>query len=117
MPAEVAVKFPEALDLSEIKGPMDEVFKAYAERVRDEARASTAFEDRARKLRPSIRIKKSKFEDGGYIVYSKEPHAHLVELGHLQVRNGKVVGFVPAHSFLRTALEKVAAELGSEIGR
>jgi len=35
----------------------------------------------------------------------KAPHAHLVEYGHALVKNGKVVGHVPAYPFWRPALD------------
>jgi len=38
------------------------------------------------------------------------PHAHLVEYGHELVRNGKIVGHVPAHPFWRPAVDAKADE-------
>ena len=105
----VQVKMPDNVDLSDLKGSYDEIYKNLAERVKVEAKNSTAFEDETGALRKSIRVRKSRFQDGGYIVFSKVPYAHLVEYGHALVRNKKVVGHVPAHPFLRPALEKVMA--------
>lgn len=51
-------------------------------------------------LKRSIKARKSKFEDGGYIVIARAPHAHLVEYGHGGPRPA------PAHPFLRPALDK-----------
>ena len=51
-------------------------------------------------LKKGIRAKKSKFDDGGWIVLSSAPHSHLVEYGH--------GGPNPAtpHPFLRPASDK-----------
>lgn len=46
-----------------------------------------------------IVAKKSKFEDGGWIVKSTKPHSHLVEYGHGGPRPA------PPHPFLRKALD------------
>lgn len=57
-------------------------------------------------LRKTIRAKKSRFEDGGWIVVASAPHAHLVEFGHAMVtKHGREVGTVTAHPFLRPALD------------
>jgi len=81
--------------------------------VRDKARNTSAFIDRKGKLRKSIGMRKSKFEDGGYIVFAKDPKAHLVEYGHVKFIAGKPTGErVPAHSFLRKALEETIGEIG-----
>jgi len=73
-------------------------------------------------LRRGIRARKSRFEDGGWIVVSRAPHSHLVEFGTLNPRSsedgkvlydpktdtffGKEVGPMPAKPFLRPALDK-----------
>ena len=96
--------FEDALD--EINRAIDANCEEVAEVVLDEARASAAFDDKTGKLRKSIKMKESKFDDGGFIVYSNAPHAHLVEFGHDQIKGGRVVGHVEAHPFLRPAKEK-----------
>jgi len=87
--------------------------KAVAATVRDKAQATSAFIDRSGKLRDSITMRKSKFEDGGYIVVAKDPKAHLIEWGHVKILWGKITGErVPAKSFMRKALEETVSELG-----
>ena len=64
-------------------------------------------------LRPAIDVKKSKFPQGGWIVRANRPHGHLVEYGHYLVTpDGRTIGFVPPHAFLRPAKEEVMAGLG-----
>lgn len=109
----------------------DAVFNAIAEDVDaglsevagvvlDEARSSADFIDRSGNLRKSIRKRKSRFENGGYIVFargannkdsesesSKGYHAHLVEFGHVMIAWGRVTGKrVKPHPFLRNARTK-----------
>lgn len=106
--------------IAEIRPDVDNVLAGLADRVAARAMQSTAFSDTERRgvthLRPSIRVRKSRYEDGGYIVQARAPHAHLVEFGHAQVtHDGRVVGHVPAHSFLRAARDEVLASLGDLI--
>jgi len=78
-----------------------------ADFVLSEAKTTSIFADKTGKLRKSLKKKKSRYEDGGYIVFSKAPHAHLVELGHAQVPPGKLPGGrVAPYPYLRTATEK-----------
>ena len=78
-----------------------------AEFVLTEANTSTAFKDKNIVLRPSLKKRKSKFENGGYIVFSPDPKAHLVEFGHVMIAWGKITGRrVPPHPFLRPAVDK-----------
>ena len=97
--------------LDAIDGNLNEV----AEVVFFEAKNTTAFKDRKPYLRSTIKKRKSKFKDGGYIVFSRDPKAHLVEYGHVAVPPGELPeGRVPAHAFMRPALDKgirVAVEL------
>ena len=50
-------------------------------------------------LKKSIKAKKSKFEDGGWITQATAPHAWLVEHGHGGPKPA------PAHPYLRPALD------------
>jgi len=122
-----------AAALKNIEGDVDAVLREVAQEVGFEARRSAAFEDykrtpreskhsrknrsrSARNLRSTIKMDVSKFENGGYIVTARAPHAHLVEFGHLLVlkdKNGivRVAGHVPAHPFLRPALDAARARL------
>lgn len=98
--------------MQQIQPDVDKVLEGIAGQVADEAIASTAFKDKTGRLRKSIRPKKSRYEGGGWIVQATAPHAHLVEYGHAQVTpDGKTVGHVPAHPFLRPAKEAVFARL------
>src|SRR5580765_3798102 len=63
------------------------------------------------KLRESIKVKKlSRSKYIRYAIYSRAPHAHLIEYGHkLTTRKegrgqGRFIKFVAAHPFLRPAL-------------
>lgn len=96
--------------LKNIKGDVDALLLEAAQDVGFEARRTAAFVDKTGKLRNSIAMQPSKFPDGGYIVVARSPHAHLVEFGHLLVKKTKtgivkIIGHVPAHPFLRPALD------------
>ena len=112
---------------------VDEVLKNIAEEIADKARSSDAFSDsdksvdvkrnlegwpdewyQHKHLRQSIDVEPSKFKEGGWLVRAKRPHAHLVEYGHYMVTSdGRTVGFVPPHAFLRPAKDEVMARLGA----
>ena len=79
-----------------------------ADFVLSEAKTTSLFADKTGNLRKSLKKKISRYEDGGYLVLSKAPHAHLVEFGHEMVTSkGQATGKrVPPHPFLRTATEK-----------
>lgn len=109
MSAHVRVTDLDGLDasLSEIMDAIDQNLEATAQFVEQEARVSAAFQDKTEKLRKSIKLKKSKFEDGGWIVVARAPHAHLVEFGHAKWLWGRPTsGRVPPKPYLRPALEK-----------
>jgi hypothetical protein len=54
-------------------------------------------------LKKSIRAKKSKYEDGGWIVQATAPHAHLLEFGWKTSHKGPSETAKP---FLRPALDR-----------
>ena len=94
---------------------IDKFLNKVALYIAKDARNTSAFIDRTGNLRKSIRKKKSKFEDGGYIVVasgknttdSKGWHAHLIEFGHRKFIHGKDTGeFVPPNPFMRPAVQK-----------
>lgn len=96
--------------LQGVKKDVDALLLAAAQDVGFEARRTSEFKDKTGKLRNSIKLEKSKFEDGGWLVTARAPHAHLVEFGHVLVRKTKsgivkVIGHVSAHPFLRPALD------------
>lgn len=105
--------------MASVKPDVDKVLEAVAGQVASAAAASTAFHDGSQKnphpaLRKSIRVRKSRYELGGYVVQATAPHAHLVEFGHAMVtHDGRTIKHVPAHSFLRTAKKSVLARLGT----
>jgi hypothetical protein len=86
----------------------DQEAKGIAEFVKGEAEQSTAFWDKTGKLRSSFDIRKKRDgKDDVWIVRNKAPHAHLIENGHAQVSpDGKRLGHVPAHPYLRPAADK-----------
>lgn len=109
MSAHVRVTDLDGLDasLSEIMDAIDQNLEATAQFVEQEAKTTAAFKDKTGLLRKRIKLRKSKFEDGGYIVQARAPHAHLVEFGHVKFLWGRPTGErVPPHPYLRPALEK-----------
>ena len=109
MSAKVSVRNIAGLDaqLADVMLAVDQNLEATAQYVESEAKITSAFQDKTGNLRKSIKLKKSKFEDGGYIVRARAPHAHLVEFGHVLIAWGRVTGKrVPPKPFLRPALEK-----------
>lgn len=90
--------------------------------VFEEAKRTAEFVDKTGNLRKSIKKKKSKFPDGGFIVKAsgtgraKGYHAYLVEFGHVMWLDGKETSKrVPAHPFLRPALEKGIAHIEKQL--
>ena len=113
----MSVTWDEKAALARVSAAIEEACKETAEKIGARAKASSAFVDKTGTLRSSIKVFKSKFENGGYIVHASAPHAHLVEYGHAGPAPA------PAHPFLRPAqkAEKskfqrvVAAELEREL--
>ena len=84
-----------------------------AKMIEDRAKATTQFKDKTGRLRKSIKAKKSKYDEGGWIVSAIAPHAHLVEFGHDKIVpwiSPNSIGTVPPHPFLREAKESVINE-------
>ena len=92
-----------------VRAEIDSDLGGIAAQVFEKAKSSTAFRDKTGRLRQSIWIYRSKYKDGGYVVYVKAPHSHLVEFGHMQVaKDGKtVLKQVPGKHFLRKARNAV----------
>jgi hypothetical protein len=118
---EISVEVPD-----EIKQFVMENEESVAKEIEGYAKASTAFKDtgfqffgmKLKGLRDSIKAKKSKFADGGWIVQAVAPHAHLVEFGHdmFDWRTGKTLGKVPPHAFLRPAKERAIKSAIAKFG-
>jgi hypothetical protein len=109
MSAKVSLKDIDQLDvaLADILKAVDQRLEDTAEVVEREAKTTSSFTDKGGKLRKSISKQKSKFEDGGWIVVARAPHAHLVEYGHVKFLWGRPTGErVAPRPFLRPALEK-----------
>lgn len=115
--AQARVEFPDDLDFSELRDAINAECESVAEGVAADARATAAFADKTGTLRKSISARKSKYPDGGAIVVATAPHAHLIEYGHVLVKDGKTVGHVPAHPFLRPALEKSISAIAARLGQ
>lgn len=71
----------------------------------------------------SIKKRKSRLMENSVIAGAMAPHAHLLEEGHAIVRNGNVVGHVPARPFVkpaeeftRTKIQEVVNEVLSNAG-
>jgi hypothetical protein len=129
----IEISFNDIKAIIDQLGPsVDEALEPIAKKVANAAKRSTAFKDSNKStdvkrnldfwpdewfphkhLRPAIDVKKSKFPLGGWIVRANRPHGHLVEYGHYLVTpDGRTIGFVPPHAFLRPAKEEVMAGLG-----
>lgn len=107
--ASVSVSEMQSLDatISDILQAIDENLEDVASFVENEAQTTADFADKTGTLRKRIKKKKSKFEEGGWIVVARAPHAHLVEYGHVMIAWGRVTGKrVPPHPFMRPALER-----------
>ena len=103
--AAVTVKDIEGFDaqLEEVFVSIESNLEEIASVVQTGAKNTTLFKDKTGTLRKSIGMRKSKFEDGGYIVVATAPHAWLVEYGHVDQRTGERVD---PRKYMRTALEK-----------
>jgi len=90
-----------AFDFSEFEKELaafiNENAEAIAKQVAKDARASVNVI--TGNLKKGIKAKKSKFEDGGWIIKSNAPHAFIVEFGHGGPHPA------PPHAYLRPALE------------
>lgn len=84
--------------------------EAVAQAVYENAKTSTAFKDKTGVLRRRIKLLKSLYPDGGYIVRSGAPHSHLIEFGHDLYIHGRFVGRVAPYPFLRPAYDKGVRE-------
>lgn len=99
--------------LADLQNRLDSGLEEVADEVVEEAKRSTAFRDRTGKLRNTIR----KYHDSLGVWYvraggtAKVKHAHLVEFSHAIVtRDGRTLGQVMGHPFLRPAAEKVVGQ-------
>ena len=93
--------------LDEILVAVDADLSGIADYVEAEAKTTARFADKTGNLRKTIKKRKSKFPEGGYIVVATAPHAHLVEFGHaMWVKGVYVKDHVKPRKFLRTAKEK-----------
>ena len=100
MSNDVVVDIPIEEIRAGVRAEIDSDLGGIAAQVFEKAKASTAFRDKTGRLRQSIWIYRSKYKDGGYVVYVKAPHSHLVEFGHDLVveKDGTVVKHVPIMS-------------------
>ena len=83
------------------------IYQQIADKIKVDAKASTAFVDKSGRLRRSIKRRKSKFDDGGYMVKAGGKgamQAWLVEHGHAGPT--KASPRTPPHPFLRPALNR-----------
>jgi len=105
--ANVRFEMPADINLAELENWVDANCETVAHEVAADAEHSAAFADQSGMLRDSIVARKSKFKDGGWIVLSDVPHAHLVEFGHVKVLWGRRTNEkVPPHPFMRPALDR-----------
>ena len=93
--------------LDEILVAVDADLSGIADYVEAEAKTTARFADKTGNLRKTIKKRKSKFPEGGYVVVATAPHAHLVEFGHaMWVKGVYVKDHVKPRKFLRIAKEK-----------
>lgn len=118
MSSDVVVDIPIEDIRAGVRAEIDSDLGGIAAQVFEKAKSSTAFRDKTGRLRQSIWIYRSKYKDGGYVVYVKAPHSHLVEFGHEQIakdgetrlmvtKDGQVLDHVPGKHFLRKARNAV----------
>lgn len=91
--------------IEELEKFLDENCEIIAKQIAADAKANVAFEDKTGALRRSIKAKKSKFPDGGWIAKAGGKGARqawLVEHGH----NGPGGSTVPPHPYLEPARVK-----------
>lgn len=102
--------------LGDILEAVDKNLEEVADTIFQSAKTTPAFNDKTGSLRRSIRIKKSKYNDNGYIVAATGRnrgkgggvgyHAHFIEFGHVLIAWGRVTGKrVAARPFMRPAKE------------
>jgi len=96
--------------------------KEIAEKVYSEVKGTSKFIDRTGNLRAGIKLYKSKYARGGYIVHSSAPHSHLIEYGtadRYDLERDAFRGKVTARPFMRPVgrkyktkfIERIAEEL------
>lgn len=84
--------------------------------IAEEMKGTSLFADKTGKLRGSITTEiKETSELIEAKALAKAPHAHLVELGHALVKDGKTIGSVAARPFARTAFGNKKAKAKSNI--
>lgn len=81
---------------AKVRQAIDVGSKKAAEEIFSKAKNAQEFKDKTGNLRKSIKMKKSKFKDGGFVVAAYAPHSHLVEYGH--------AGGAGPRPFMRNAL-------------
>lgn len=98
--------------LEEVRAAIKDNLREVALDVKTGAKANLEPRRKTGNLEKSIRMKISRYEDGGYIVYAsgnkdKGYHAFNVEYGHVMILWGKVTGKrVEPAPFLRPAVEE-----------
>jgi len=114
--AGVRIENIEGLDaqLEDVIAAIDDNLNVVATAVYTAAKTTTLFKDKTGHLRISIRKRKSRYENGGYIIMAsggtrvEGNHAYLVEYGHVMLNkfgSQTKLDRVPAHPFLRKATE------------
>lgn len=78
----VKIKWNDALVREKIRKGIDKGSERVAQEVFAKVKNTNEFKDKTGNLRRSIKMFKSKFENGGYVIMADAPHAHLIEFGH-----------------------------------
>lgn len=109
--------------MDDIKVAINIASKKTAQKIFESVKNTTDFKDKTGNLRRGIKLFKSKYKNGGYIVMSTAPHAALVEYGHALVKGGTLtsnrsaknpqntmkgaeIGTVAPVPYMRNALKK-----------
>ena len=87
---------------------LDKLASSAVEKIRRNARQ---FKVKTGILKKRIGKKRSKYDRLSYIAGANAPHAHLLENGHAIVKNGIVLGHVPARPFVKPAEDEVKQEI------
>ena len=98
---DVGAKFYTKEILKKVSQATKKTEKKGADLVYNAAKSSREFKNKDNNLRNSIYKLKSKYKDGGYIVLSNAPHAHLIEYGCRGGQDGSVTDAPPIGAFTK----------------
>lgn len=102
--------------VAEVMDAIDQNLEAVADEIYRDAKMTVNFRDKTGNLRRSISLKKSRYDNGGYVISARGKnksgggfHAALVEFGHVMLSpsgHATKKGRVAARPYMRPAKEK-----------